>query len=1611
MMPDFIMTGTRLRRCFAVAVAALILLTAAAGWSEDHDHCVRTISDLCAWGDRSSGTEGNRRAATYIKERLSEMGLSPAVHRFAMPARCARESHLSIPASDIDLSIHPLLLNAVSVEATGPGGFSGPLVYVGKGSLSDFNGHPVEGAVILMDLDSGKNWLNAASLGAAALVYVDWGSHGDDERSFSSQFLFEEKLELTPIRFPRFWIPASELVPLQKPDGSLPAGKIAASVEISAEMSWQRTIGENIYCLIPGKDASLQEELLIVEAFYDSLPFVAGRSPGADEALGVATLLSLGAKLAANPPGRSVMLVATTGHAQFLTGMRELVWSIRVRGRELRRMDRNLKATIKEASAYLANLGKFRSGGAGAEAALADLKPAMEEAIKTEVDRISHQLIRIRLAASSEKRDSEIRGLVQQRSRLRQLTWREDFAHLPPEDVALLAGIIPKALETHNTVYREALQDRKLLKSAKRFRKTVKEKELAAIVSLHLSSHGDGIGAFNRGFQYPLTTRINRVEAYSKLDEALFDSAREAEKQLGRPSLLRDTLRPNRQRSWQSYFLDQPSLGGEVGALAGYLGVSLVTVNDARSFWGTPNDLPGRVDSTYAARQEAFTCRLLENLTHAPVLQSGTLPRDGFSIVTGRANFLRHGELFADQPAPGSVVLGFQGPARYHAMVNSRGQFLFKGIADKKHVLSKLIMEGYRFEPETGEIVWAIDKKKTGKSAYRLKMQRRYMETDLIMFACDQTTLFSLLEPRSFQSMTKIQLIEGAREAPPLKYWYSRIDTRESTLASIFLEPRSRLKMTLSDSVVRKKLILTGATRNRPEGIGYPVEDFPFLHNTPYYVARDMWALLAPRIDNLETHGIFDERLRSLQQEGSRSLQQAEKMAEKKEYDRFSESSARSWALASRVYDQVEATQKDVLFGVLFYIALFVPFAFCAERLLFAYTEINKRILAFSGILVLLIAIVYAVHPAFQLAYSPLVVVLAFFIIGLSVLVTLIIFFRFEEEMVQLQRRASHVSLAEISHWKAFTAAFFLGVSNLRRRRLRTFLTCATLVILTFTIMSFTTVKTVRQHARVLYQSATPYKGLLLKNVSWKSLPREAFETIANAFDRRDFAAPRAWLSTEDQTQAIRVPVRFQGKKSEARGLMGLSAEESAVTGIEKILVSGRWLLPEDRQAVLLPEQIARSLSISPDLPEKATVYLWGMPFTVVGVFSGAKLQAHTDLDGEELTPVTFPREVVTEMTEVEMEAFESGDDVKTFQSRYQHISSGQTLIVPYRMCLALRGELKSVAVRFGSGKADIEAAAGRMVDRFGLSLFSGEENGTFLYQASDTLSYSGVPNIIIPLIISVLIVLNTMIGSVYERKREIGIYTSVGLAPSHVSFLFVAEALAFAVLSVVSGYVLAQVSASVLVGSNLFSGITVNYSSLSGVGAMVLVMLVVLVSAIYPSKVAADLSIPDVNRSWKMPDSKESVIALTLPFMIKKSELRGVAGYLYAYFQAHQDVSHGVFSTGNISMEGDSASDRSGQALPLRADEGEEEPCLRMQLNVWLAPFDFGIMQRVELTICPSAEDNSFLGIQVVLKRKSGEMNAWWRINKLFLNNLRKQMLIWRSLDREQQVKYEKKA
>jgi hypothetical protein len=219
---------------------------------------------------------------------------------------------------------------------------------------------------------------------------------------------------------------------------------------------------------------------------------------------------------------------------------------------------------------------------------------------------------------------------------------------------------------------------------------------------------------------------------------------------------------------------------------------------------------------------------------------------------------------------------------------------------------------------------------------------------------------------------------------------------------------------------------------------------------------------------------------------------------------------------------------------------------------------------------------------------------------------------------------------------------------------------------------------------------------------------------------------------------------------------------------------------------------------------------------------------------------------------------------------------------------------------------------------------------------------------------------------------------------------------MAFAVLSVVLGYLLAQSAAKLFAGTALWAGITVNYSSLAGVAAMLLVILVVLVSVIYPARVAAEIAIPDVNRSWRLPDVHSNTIEITLPFLMKYHEHLSIGGFVIDHFRGHQDVSHGLFSSGEI--------DFGFEGRPAAPDG---TTCLFLRAKVWLAPFDFGIMQTVSVTFCPSEEQPDLYEIRLRLVRQTGEANVWGRVNRVFVNDLRKQLLVWRSLPAETQEFY----
>src|SRR6185295_14597831 len=93
------------------------------------------------------------------------------------------------------------------------------------------------------------------------------------------------------------------------------------------------------------------------------------------------------------------------------------------------------------------------------------------------------------------------------------------------------------------------------------------------------------------------------------------------------------------------------------------------------------------------------------------------------------------------------------------------------------------------------------------------------------------------------------------------------------------------------------------------------------------------------------------------------------------------------------------------------------------------------------------------------------------------------------------------------------------------------------------------------------------------------------------------------------------------GRRTAVPGLLGLSPEESAMLQPAASLgLAGRWLRPGERDACLLPEALAAKLGVTVG----GTVTVRGVRLRVIGTFSGPRLDAFHDLDGEPLTPAKF---------------------------------------------------------------------------------------------------------------------------------------------------------------------------------------------------------------------------------------------------------------------------------------------------------------------------------------------------------------------------------------------------
>ena len=799
----------------------------------------------------------------------------------------------------------------------------------------------------------------------------------------------------------------------------------------------------------------------------------------------------------------------------------------------------------------------------------------------------------------------------------------------------------------------------------------------------------------------------------------------------------------------------------------------------------------------------------------------------------------------------------------------------------------------------------------------------------------------------------------------------------------------------------------------RPEGIGYDFTEGGILDETAYKVARDMWTIDEFRLRTLESRGIINEGLRSLHDTGRKFLKLAEQAKGSLNYSVFDSYCRAAWGYEARAYPDITKTAQDVVNGVIFYLFLMLPFAFFCERLFFAFPHLLKQIIAFFAIFGIIFLIFDFVHPAFQIAGNPAVILIAFVMLALSILVIFIVSSKFEDQLKQFNRAVSGIHKADIGRMSVAAAAFSLGISNMRRRKARTILTCVTLVLLTFTVLSFTSIVSVLRFNKVPARKdaeTNVYDGIMIRTAMWESMQQIAYRLLKDEFGNEGKrgkvypVAPRAWFFGTTLGEQSFLTLRKGDLAYDAKAAVGMVPDEAQVMDLDGKDKSGRWAKnrrafvagdwfgyrdgvrvpgPVSPHSMIIPDVIAEKLSIKPADVGKAKIEFAGAKYTVIGIIKNDVFKRIKDLDNEPLTPVDYIL-MSKQSAQQQQSMGEAG-----FRE-YTHLEPSNCFIVPFETLMGMGGEVKSIAIKFATYE-EVQRQLDALMPRLGLNLYAGVDGSIYRYSSIGSSASKGFSNVFIPVLIAALIVLNTMLGSVYERVREIGIFSSIGLAPNHIAILFIAESMVYANLGAVSGYVIGQTLSKILTSTGWLPGLYLNFSSMSAVSSTVVVVAVVLLSTLYPARKASEVATPAVDRSWKVPEPVGDNWDIVLPFAVTGEQAVGVNSFLKEWFQAYEEYSIGDFVTQDV---------RSG------AEETDYGTAYSISCKAWLAPFDLGVSQIVNLNTVPTSMEDVF-EVRLRITRESGDISNWKRVNRRFLNTLRKQFLIWRTLRADERERY----
>ena len=1555
------------------------------------------ISDLAqqiiALPERGMGRAGSVAALDLIEPRLVAAGLRCVRVPTTVSVAVTREAWLEVDGKR--LKIFPLAANRAATAGLGSALITGRLVLVGAATPAELAGVDLVGAIAVLHARGAQHWRICAEAGAAAVLVT--GVEGLD------------RVDCAPLSsdasvpFPRFALETTTLT----------SGMTA---RLRAEVAWEPRRAWSLVGVLSGKTRS--QEAVIISSGYEADGPIAGHCPGATRAWNAAALVDLATRLAADPPERSVVLVLGGGRAEMFSGLRHICAAL---------TSNRVAGSLDHVAAVTATTAQtVRSLTAIADALSTAPKDQLyDHIIQTLAHAAPEQprdqprlqeralLERFLASAAATRADAEQRRVDTVRFQLSPRARRTGAAADIAANETELARLMPPA-QAWRTLQQRLDRHQDIGAEGKRLLPEVLEPVGAAVtrarnlaeleadaaagleaarallgssvpvhcLALDLSDGSQRFASITAGFF--VTWKSDQTWMHRGLQHLARDQ------ELSAFDHAVDLIPGDRSGFWTDNYLHESGLAG-----LHLPAVTLSTTDDARLKLGSPADRAEHFRAASFLTQYRDAARLVRAWIDSPELTAHRFSAPELTSATIRAEVRATGTVSGRRPLPfAHAWLGFWPTWRWQGDVkpietrwcDQAGEiivpFLPRQLSGAAEGLG-LSVRVYGYDAHGAIAVVPASAGLQAPSAdLRLRFDGPLRDVLAVLFPAEPSVLFAMIDPRLMQPLPHVGVLAATRQAAPD---HAHIETEDGDCA-IWTEPGQRLMVTATQGYGAHRLLLLGEARERSGAFaGRPAGLLSRL--TAHDAASDLWRLDDQRLTALRHSGVEAEALTTLHARAERHLANASAARERGDRATARGEALSAWAYAGRVYPGVLAAGNDVVHGLVVLLLLAVPCAWMLERLLLAAATVTRRVLGFIGSFIGLFFLLFALHPAATLAITPLIILLSFIIILMSAWVIAVLHVRFEHEMASLRQGVLGSHAADVRRLGALVATVELGASNMRRRPLRTVLTVVTVVLMTFTLLTFAGFNPALSVRRIQLDAAPAYEGILVRRNGWAALSHQALDQLEARWGDRLASFPLRWLTPNAGSK--RLPVTGPAGTSNVLGLLGVSLGDPS--GIERALIRGagpeapRGLgeIPADgRDWIFLPPEVLKRCGVEP-----GGIISWRGVDLRAGTVDARILAGAMQLGGELSTPIAEEALAGEGAALVDRLNLPGGDGAPRLENT-AFIHQDPAAVAVLRASLAQRygAELHGVTLTPRSPDVDLDRLAEDMAQQLALTLRVGRHGETWLYTGVGSLTANGLGGTLVPLVLGGLIVFATMLGAVAERGREIFIYASLGLAPLHIATLFLVEAGIYAVLGALGGYLLAQLTVWIL-GLAAHLGLLaaapdLNYSSTAALATIVMVMAAVLISALYPALMAARAAHPG-GRRLALPAPAGDTWTVPFPVTVPIRDVAGILAFLAHWLNAAGEAGNQSFTAGEVALD--------------HADDGDA----LLRAKVWLAPFDLGLSQTVsvemEIIDLPGSR-----GMSVHLERRSGGNSDWKRANVPFLREMRRQVLLWRTLEPE---------